>query len=172
MITFFRRNENMLIVKYVENTRLITVQVTPIAKGSARRLADIGLGMQGQFRVKTDARVVGHNAGRVVDAEAQRRRNQKSTSGISSTSRRPRQTLPSRFGSRAHAARRGAISSRRLAAAHRSLVGVVAGTDDAAEIGGRNADQPRPFRVVHGMDGAGPEDDGAPGFHPVGVHDL
>jgi hypothetical protein len=74
MITFFRRNENMLIVKYVKNTRLITVQVTPIAKENARRLADIGLGMQSQFRVKTDARVVGHNAGRVVDAEAQKQK--------------------------------------------------------------------------------------------------
>ena len=74
MITFFRRNESMLIVKYVKDTRLITVQATPIGKKNARKLLDIGLGMQGQLRVKTDAKVVDHNAGRVVDTAA---RNQK-----------------------------------------------------------------------------------------------
>ena len=74
MITFFRRNESMLIVKYVKDTRLITVQATPIGKENARKLLDIGLGMQGQLRVKTDANVVDHNAGRVVDTAA---RNQK-----------------------------------------------------------------------------------------------
>ncbi|MDP6804739.1 MAG: hypothetical protein QF902_05325 [Rhodospirillales bacterium] len=71
MITFFRRNENMLIVKYVKTSRLITVQATPIAEENARRLAEMGLGMQGQLRVKTDAKVVDHNAGRVVDGATQ-----------------------------------------------------------------------------------------------------
>ena len=61
----------MLIVKYVKDTRLITVQATPIGKENARKLLDIGLGMQGQLRVKTDAKVVDHNAGRVVDTAAQ-----------------------------------------------------------------------------------------------------
>ncbi|HJO68550.1 MAG TPA: hypothetical protein QF804_02595 [Rhodospirillales bacterium] len=68
MITFFHRNENMLSVKYVKTTRLITVQATPIGKENARKLLDMGLGMQGQLRVKTDAKVIDHNAGRVVDA--------------------------------------------------------------------------------------------------------
>ena len=38
MITFFHRNENMLSVKYVKTTRLITVQATPIGKENARKL--------------------------------------------------------------------------------------------------------------------------------------
>lgn len=65
MVSFVRRNENILSILYVKKKGLISVQATPIAKGTAKRLIDMGLGMQGQLRVKTDARVVSHNAQKV-----------------------------------------------------------------------------------------------------------
>ena len=67
MVTFLRRNELILIVKYVKETGLITVQTNPIAKSTAQRLLDSGLSTQGQLRVKTDLRVVNHNATKVVE---------------------------------------------------------------------------------------------------------
>jgi hypothetical protein len=66
MVTFLRRNELMITVKYVKETGLISVQTNPIARSTAQRLLDNGLTMQGQLRVKTDLRVANHNATRVV----------------------------------------------------------------------------------------------------------
>ncbi|MDP6788292.1 MAG: hypothetical protein QGI13_14315 [Rhodospirillales bacterium] len=66
MVTFLRRNEPIITVKYVKDTGLITVQTNPIAKSTAQRLLDNGLSMQGQLRVKTDLQVVDHNATRVL----------------------------------------------------------------------------------------------------------
>ena len=66
MVTFFRRNELIFLVKYVKETGLITVQAKPLGKTIAQRLADGGLTMQGQLRVKTDLRVVDHNATKVL----------------------------------------------------------------------------------------------------------
>ena len=66
MVTFLRRNELILIVKYVKETGLITVQTNPIARSTAQRLLSSGLSMQGQLRVKTDLRVVNHNATKIV----------------------------------------------------------------------------------------------------------
>ena len=66
MVTFLRRNELIFLVKYVKTTGLITVQANPIAKSIAQRLIDGGLTMQGQLRVKTDLRVVDHNATKVI----------------------------------------------------------------------------------------------------------
>ncbi len=60
-----RRNESIIIVKYVKETGLITVQTNPIAKSTAQRLLDNGLSMQGQLRVKTALQVVDHNATKV-----------------------------------------------------------------------------------------------------------
>jgi hypothetical protein len=65
MVTFIRRNETMLSLKYVRDTGLITMEGTIIAEDRANQLAAIGLGMQGQLRVRTDARVVEQNAKRV-----------------------------------------------------------------------------------------------------------
>ena len=69
MVAFLRRNNNFLSVKYVKTSRLITVQGASIMKVNAQRLTDIGLAMQGQLRVRTDAKVVQHNAARVVEKE-------------------------------------------------------------------------------------------------------
>ena len=69
MVAFLRRNNNFLSVKFIKTTRLITVQGASIMKVNAQRLTDIGLAMQGQLRVRTDAKVVQHNAARVVEKE-------------------------------------------------------------------------------------------------------
>lgn len=69
MVTFLRRNALIFLLKYVKTTGLITVQANPIGKENAQRLVDGGLNMQGQLRVKTDLRVVNHNATRVVQRE-------------------------------------------------------------------------------------------------------
>ena len=63
MVTFFRRNENILSISYVKDKGQITVRATPIGPDRAQTLANMGLNMQGQLRVRTDAQVVSHNAG-------------------------------------------------------------------------------------------------------------
>lgn len=72
MVTFLRRNENLLAIKYIKATGLITVQATQIAPSDIQKLAQIGLAMEGQFRVKTDAPVVEHNATRVSESALSR----------------------------------------------------------------------------------------------------
>jgi hypothetical protein len=67
MVSFVRRNENILSILYVKKKGPISVQATPIAKKTAKHLIDMGLDMQGQLRVKTDARVVSHNAQHVLE---------------------------------------------------------------------------------------------------------
>lgn len=65
MVTFTRRNENMLSIAYNKSKSLVTIQGKSISKLNAKRLTDAGLGMKGQIRVKTDAKVIKHNAGTV-----------------------------------------------------------------------------------------------------------
>lgn len=66
MVSFVRRNENLLSVRYVKTSGQIIMQGAAIDQADRKRLADIGLGMQGELRVKTDAQVVDHNATRVT----------------------------------------------------------------------------------------------------------
>lgn len=47
MVSFVRRNENILSILYVKKKGLISVQATPIAKETAKRLINMGLDMQG-----------------------------------------------------------------------------------------------------------------------------
>jgi hypothetical protein len=68
MITFLRRNEPMLSVRYVSTTGRITVEGTIIASNRAEQLRAIGLTMDGQLRVRTDGRVAEHNATRTERA--------------------------------------------------------------------------------------------------------
>ena len=62
MVTFFRRNENMVSISYNKNTGRITLRTRYVKKSDADRLTAIGLSMQGELRIKTDARVLSHNA--------------------------------------------------------------------------------------------------------------
>jgi hypothetical protein len=64
MVTFFRRNENILSILYVKEKGQITIKSTPIGPDKAQQLIAMGLNMNGQLRVRTDARVVSHNATR------------------------------------------------------------------------------------------------------------
>jgi len=65
MVTFARRNENMLSISYNKEKALVTVQGKSISKLNAKRLTDSGLGMKGQIRIKTDANVIKQNANRI-----------------------------------------------------------------------------------------------------------
>lgn len=64
-ITFFRRNENFLSIKYIKTKGTVTVAGTPVGKTKAKQLTAIGLAMKGQLRLKTDAPIISHNATKV-----------------------------------------------------------------------------------------------------------
>ena len=72
MVTFLRRNENLLSIKYIQTTDQITVQAAQIPPSDIQKLGQIGLVMDGQLRVKTEARVVEHNATRVAESALSR----------------------------------------------------------------------------------------------------
>lgn len=61
-VAFLRRNEIMLSVGYVRKTGRISVAGTPVSETQADQLTDLGLTIQGEVRVITDAEVLSHNA--------------------------------------------------------------------------------------------------------------
>ena len=65
-ITFFRRNENMLSILYDEKEGTISLAGKSVKKQDAERILEMGLNVQGVLRVKTDARIIAHNAQRVT----------------------------------------------------------------------------------------------------------
>lgn len=66
MVTFLRRNEKFLTIKYVKTSRQITIEGVSIASSAKKQLDEMGLGaMVGEIRVITDARVREHNATKV-----------------------------------------------------------------------------------------------------------
>ena len=69
MVTFLRRNENLFSVSYNKNKALVSMRGTSISQVNAQRLVDAGIGVQGILRVKTDARVIEHNAQNVKKGE-------------------------------------------------------------------------------------------------------
>lgn len=69
MVTFLRRNERMVSIKYLKDRRQILIEGTIIATNKAQKLIKSGLNMQGQFRVLTDAEVTLHNATKVYGGE-------------------------------------------------------------------------------------------------------
>lgn len=66
-VTFFRRNQNMLSLTYSEEKFTLTVRSRHIKKQDLDRLEQMGVGMQGVLRIKTDARIIEHNATQVTD---------------------------------------------------------------------------------------------------------
>ena len=62
MVVFFRRNENILSISYVKKKSQITILAAPIGPERAKTLINMGLNMQGQLRIRTDANVVSNNA--------------------------------------------------------------------------------------------------------------
>lgn len=67
MISFIRRNEKLLTLKYVKTTGEISLSGTSLSDAQAQRLTDRGLNMAGTLRVRTDARVLRHNATSVAE---------------------------------------------------------------------------------------------------------
>ncbi len=65
MVTFLRRNVNIISLKYVRTTGQITMAGTAVAPSQAKRLVAMGLNIVGEVRLKTDANVVQHNATKV-----------------------------------------------------------------------------------------------------------
>ena len=61
-VTFLRRNELILQLKYMANSGYIVLEGKSITKANRNRLAQSGLDMQGQIRVKTDMPIKDHNA--------------------------------------------------------------------------------------------------------------
>ena len=61
-VTFLRRNELILQLKYVANSGYIVMEGKSLKQENRERIRDMGLGMQGQIRVKTDMPIKSHNA--------------------------------------------------------------------------------------------------------------
>ncbi len=61
-VTFLRRNETFIGIKYVKTTGLITLRGAGTGKSALKRLAAMGLDTEGELRVKTDLPIVDHNA--------------------------------------------------------------------------------------------------------------
>ena len=65
MVTFVRRNEEMLSLTYLKDKGVIRVRGRALGKEQKDRLAQMGLNMQGELKVTTDAEVIDHNATKV-----------------------------------------------------------------------------------------------------------
>jgi hypothetical protein len=62
---FFRRNENIFSVTYNKEKAIITLKGKYIKKQDAERFEQMGLSLKGVVRIKTDAKVITHNAQKV-----------------------------------------------------------------------------------------------------------
>ncbi|MCW9033912.1 MAG: hypothetical protein OQJ97_06795 [Rhodospirillales bacterium] len=69
MVTFVRRNEKILSISASKKTGIITIRGKYLKKNDKERLIAMGLWMEGEVRVKTDAKVISHNATSVKDGE-------------------------------------------------------------------------------------------------------
>jgi hypothetical protein len=61
-VTFFRRNENMLSISYNKNTGRIGLAGRYIPRKDGDRIRAMGLDVKGVILIKTDAKVLSHNA--------------------------------------------------------------------------------------------------------------
>lgn len=66
-VTFLRRSESMISLKYVAGTGLIEMMGRPLGKENKERLANMGLGMAGEIRLKTSLPPLDHNAHEIID---------------------------------------------------------------------------------------------------------
>ncbi|NQU58977.1 MAG: hypothetical protein HQ513_17235 [Rhodospirillales bacterium] len=73
MVSFLRRNENLISISYVKKRALVSIQGTPISKINAQRMVDSGLGLRGSLKITTDAKVISHNATKVKDGEGRKK---------------------------------------------------------------------------------------------------
>jgi len=68
-VTFFRRNENIFSIQMSAKTGQIDIRGKYIKKKDKERLVEYGLWMEGEFRVKTDTKIVEHNATQVIEGK-------------------------------------------------------------------------------------------------------
>ncbi len=61
-VTFMRRNAAFFSIKYNKLNYTIELSGTSLSKSQKKQLSAIGLGMIGEIRIKTDARVISNNA--------------------------------------------------------------------------------------------------------------
>jgi hypothetical protein len=64
LTAILRRDARLLALKGNENNSII-VDANGVKSSDARRMAELGIGMEGEFRVTTDAAVIKHNASEV-----------------------------------------------------------------------------------------------------------
>jgi hypothetical protein len=62
MVTFVRQSDKIITLKFIKNTGEIILEGSSASRSRAKQLVDAGLNVTGDLRVKTDARVVSHNA--------------------------------------------------------------------------------------------------------------
>lgn len=65
-VYFVRRNAKILTIEYNYEVEEITVRGATLRTDQKKLLAEMGLSMKGQLRVRTDAKVIQQNADRVV----------------------------------------------------------------------------------------------------------
>lgn len=73
MVTFLRRNENLISISYVKSKALVSIQGTSLSQVNAQRMVDSGLGLRGSLKVTTDAKVISHNATKVKKGEGRKK---------------------------------------------------------------------------------------------------
>ena len=73
MVTFLRRNEKIFTLKYLKDQGRMVLEGVSITSENVRRIQDAGLDSQGQLRLRTDARVIDHNATAVKDVKGDNR---------------------------------------------------------------------------------------------------
>ena len=73
-VTFFRRNEPIIILRYSKEDRAIYLQTTPLSKTQQEQLKKLGLGMEGEIRVITDAKVLAHDATQIRKTDDPRKK--------------------------------------------------------------------------------------------------
>ena len=71
-VFFIRRNAKIMTIEYNSEVEEITVRGAYLRTDQKQQLAKMGLSMQGQLRVRTDAKVIQQNADRVVEEGFQR----------------------------------------------------------------------------------------------------
>jgi len=66
-ITFIRRNENMMSLRYVKKDGMVLLSGATIGQEQKQQLANMGLDMVGELRLITNAKVVSNNATEVKE---------------------------------------------------------------------------------------------------------
>lgn len=67
MVTFLRRNEAMLTLKYLKEKNIIVMSAGGMSTSVRQQIADAGLNVTGELRLITDAKVLRQNATEVRD---------------------------------------------------------------------------------------------------------